>query len=170
MKLVKYNDPILKQEAEDFDFSNPPSEPMEFSFNLADTMMKLRGFSLCAQQVGLPYAVFVVGNPEDRDSVMAVFNPLIVDYGNETEYAEESSLTFPGLFIKIKRSKQIRVRYTTANGQRTTQTLDGLTARLFQQQYDHLQGCLYTSVATRYHREQAMKQKKKLDKERLLNA
>lgn len=170
MKLVKSNDKILRQQTEPFNFADPQTDPHQLALDMTNTMSKAMGMGLSAPQVGLPYSVCVVGNPTDPDSAMALFNPKIVDYSSETDTIEENNLTFPGLFIKIKRSTNIRVRYTNADGQTQTVKFDGVTARLVQQQVDQLNGCLYTSRANSYHREQAYKQQKKLNEMRKRNA
>jgi len=170
MKLVKANDKILRTPTKPFDFSNPPTDPTQLALELTNTMASKMGMGLSAPQVGLPYSVCVVGNPTDPDSAVALFNPKIVNYSDEKETMEENNLTFPGLFIKIKRSKSVRVRYANANGETQTVKFDGVTARLIQQQIDHLDGFLYTSRANAYHKQQALKQQKKLNLQRKKNA
>ena len=164
MKLVKGADPILRTAAEKFDFSNPEIDPVELSLNMTDKMSKLRIMGLSANQFGLPLQVMTIGNPADTSSAFAAFNPFITSYGEEMAIEEEMNPCFPGLFIKIKRPTSIRVRYTTAEMKTDVIKFDGITARVFQHQYDQLQGLLYTKKANRYYLEKAIKQKKKLDK------
>ena len=86
---------------------------------------------------------FVIGNPDDPASIIGVFNPLIVNYDEETVVYEEGCVSYPGLFIKIKRPRSIRVRYRGWNGEAGTSKFEGYTARVFQHEYDHLQGVLF---------------------------
>ena len=72
-------------------------------------------------------------------------------------FLEEICLTYPGLSVKIKRPQHIRVRFTMANGETVTKQFTGMTARIFQQQLDHLNGIIFYSRANLYHREQALK-------------
>lgn len=169
MNLVKPNDTILKTPTKPFDFSNPPMLPSELFHILKETMCKENGVGLSACQIGLPYSVFIVGNPADPDTIIPVFNPKIVDYSEETDVQEEGCLTFPGLYVKVRRSLQIRARYTTHENVTDTIKFSGFTARVFQHEFDHLQGIVYKQRANRYHLEQAMKQKNKLDKLRKEN-
>lgn len=157
LTLVKKDDPILKEKLNNFDFDNPPVDPSELAVNLAETMIANKGIGLAANQVGLPYRVFaVVGNP-----VMVCFNPKIVDTSSDEVLLEEGCLTFPGLFMKIKRPSMIRARYTMANGETVTNKFIGMTARVFQHELDHLDGILYTSRANLFHREQGYRQLKR---------
>jgi|SRR5210317_1391757 peptide deformylase len=169
LNLVTPNDSVLKQVAEPFNFDNPQMDPTELFHNLRDTMCQNNGIGLAAPQVGIPLRVFVIGNPADPDSAIPVFNPKIVDFSELTVPDEEGCLTFPGLYIRIKRSRTIRARYTTHENVTDTIKFDGLTARAFQHEYDHLDGVLYLNRANRYHIDRAKRQKSKMDKLRAKN-
>jgi peptide deformylase len=82
---------------------------------------------------------------------------------------EEGCLSYPNLFVKIKRPKSIKVRFTTPDGETSTKTFTGMTARVFLHELDHLDGIAHTSRANRYHLDQAKKLVKKM-KNRQLNA
>ena len=163
MKILELNDPFLQQPTEMFDFDNPPMDPQELVTKMKNTMVMNRGLGLSANQVGLPYSMFVMGNPDDPENIVGVFNPKVVD-AEEEWYVEEGCLSAPGLFIKIKRPKVVRARYTIKTGETHTIKLDGMTARVYLHEYDHLQGITFKQRANRYHLEQAQKQKRKLDK------
>jgi peptide deformylase len=160
LKLLECDSPILRQEMELFDFANPPTNPVELYNNLAETMIEYHGLGLSANQVGLPYRAFVLRAEE----VIGCFNPKIVDYSSETILMEEGCLSNPGLFVKIKRPKKIKTRYTLPNGETVTKVFDGITARCFQHELDHLNGLLYTSRASEYHLEKAKKFAKKFNR------
>jgi peptide deformylase len=70
---------------------------------------------------------------------------------------DEACLSFPGVTAKIKRSREIRVRFQAPSGAVVTQKFEGLTARIFQHELDHLDGVLFFNRAGRYHREKALK-------------
>ena len=167
--LVNDNDPILHQPTERFDFNDPPIDPHELAANLKETMVAKRGIGLSANQVGVPYSVFCIGDFNDPDNIVSVFNPKIV-YENQDELLiEEGCLSYPGLFIKIKRPSIIRVRFAGPNGQIATAMYDGIPARIFLHEYDHLQGITFHKRATNMRLNQAKKQKVKLDKIRERN-
>jgi len=163
----------LKTESLPFDFNeltNDSYDPVELFQNLKDTMIHNRGTSLSAPQCGISLRVFVMGNWNDPDSVAGVFNPKIVAWSdNDLEIEEEQCLTFPGLYVKMKRYSTIRARYTTQNNVTDTIRFGGLTSKIFQHQVDLLNGILYTKKANKFHLEQAINKKKKLDKLRNKN-
>jgi peptide deformylase len=170
LELVRKDHPALLNPTQRFDFDNPPVDPVELFDNLRDTMVANHGVGLAANQVGLPYSVFVVGHPSDPDNVIPVFNPKIVDVSEQQIIGEEGCLTYPGLYVKIKRPAVVRVRYTTAAGVTDTIKFEGMTARIFQHEYDHLQGVRHVERASKFHLDQALRQKKVLDRKRKANA
>jgi peptide deformylase len=121
-------------------------------------MYDWNGLGLAANQVGVPYRVFAMrGAPEN----FVCFNPRIVQAAAENIILEEGCLSFPGLLVKVKRPKHIRVRFQTPNGDTRTETFIGMTARIFQHELDHLDGRLYFNRANKYHKEIAMKKWKR---------
>jgi peptide deformylase len=127
---------------------------------MVEFMYDNNGLGLAANQVGLPYRMFVMrGSPEN----FACFNPRIVSESAEVESVEESCLSFPGLVVKVKRPKSIRARFTMPNGETRTEPFVGITARVFQHELDHLEGKLYFNRANRYHKEVAIKKWKRGD-------
>ena len=160
LPLIDCNDPILKQELEPFDFTNPPANPLDLVTDLAETMLHNNGIGISANQCGLPYRVFVLYGGE----LIPCFNPRIVDASTETVVMEEGCLSYPDLFVKVKRSRRIKVRYTEPNGETVTRTFDGMTARAFQHEMDHLNGINYQQRANKLHLEQARKKKQKQNK------
>ena len=116
MKLVKDTDPILRQPTVDFDFESG-IDPEELSKEMAPLMFEHGGIGLAAPQVGLNYNMFLLGDPE---SAVACFNPRLVSFSEETIYDVEGCLTFPGLFLKIGRPKEIVAEFTDSNGKEQT--------------------------------------------------
>jgi peptide deformylase len=154
MELVKNNDPILTIECKLFEFSNPPFDPIEFSKELVKFMYDNNGIGISANQVGVPYRIFSMrGAPEN----FVCFNPKIVQPSEQMVVLEETSLSYPGLIVKVKRPQHVRVRFSTPNGDTRTDTFTGMTARIFQQMVDNLEGILYFNRASRYHRDVALK-------------
>lgn len=158
--LIDDNDPILEEALPQFDFANPPIDPIELAHILADTMIKHRGMGLSANQIGLPHRAFVM----QTNPVLVCFNPWIVDQGNETIAMDEGCLSYPGLFVKITRPRNIRVRYTLPNGQTETQKFQGLTARIFQHELDHMNGINFLDRAKPVAKDLALRKYKKLKK------
>ena len=107
LELVPENDPILKQVMPHFDFSNPPTDPLQLASNLVDTCMKRNGFGLSANQCCLEYRVFVMGSEKEY---VAMFNPELIESSKEQVLDVEGCLSFPLLALKIKRPKSTTQR------------------------------------------------------------
>jgi len=169
LDIIPNDNPVLHQSTKRFDFNNPPLDPNELFVNLKETMISNNGFGLSAPQVGIPYQAFVIGNPKDPDSIFSVFNPTVVNNENE-ELGEEGCLSYPGLFIKVKRPTNIRVRFSGHDGNVDTMRMTGYTARAFMHEYDHLRGITYIDRVSRMQYDRALKQKMKLDRIRERNS
>jgi peptide deformylase len=161
--ILDKDHPILKEEMPAFDFQNPIVNPIELYTYLAETMRENEGMGLSANQIGISTRAFVMRAEE----IIGVFNPRIVEMSTETVLLEEGCLSYPNLFVKIKRPKSIRVRFTTPDGETSTKTFTGMTARVFLHELDHLDGIAHTSRANRFHLEQAKKLLKKLKNKRI---
>jgi peptide deformylase len=158
MQLVVNDIEALTKPLEKFNFGNPQAEPNKFAKDLVDAMYKYKGLGLSANQVGYPYTVFAMRGPE-HDFVM--FNPNIVAYSNETITLEEGCLSFPELFLKLPRAQHLRIRFADPNGDFSTHTFTGMTARIIQHEYSHMLGKLFFEGCNRYKLEKAIKQAKK---------
>jgi len=154
--LVEAHSPILKQKMPYFDFNNAPINPKFLAISLIETMVKNRGVGLSANQVGLPYRVFVMGAEKVG---FACFNPEIIESSGIDSF-DEGCLSYPGLFLPIKRASKIKVRYTDFNGINKEETFTGFTARIFQHEYDHLEGICHLSRSSPIHLEKAKRKVK----------
>ena len=164
LKLLPEDDLILKQECKPFDFNNPPVDPKQLVEDLKLAMIDNFGVGLSANQVGLPYKVFVFGDPTDPQNIQSVFNPKLLHSSDEEVLIEEGCLSYPGLFIKIKRPGAIRVRYANELGIVNTFVYDKEPARIFLHEYDHMDGITFKERATQIRLAMAFKQKRKLDR------
>ena len=102
-----------------------------------DRMNEMGGAALSAPQVGLDMCMFVMGIDQAK---IEVFNPTIVSYSKEEALMNEGSLTFPGILVIVKRPIAVTVEYYNKNGELQQNEFKGLTARIFQHAFDHLQG------------------------------
>jgi len=153
LELVKNDNPFLKQKVELFDFGDPLIDPTELSVNLYETLMSSNYIGLAAPQVGLPYRAFALR----AQPGIVCFNPRIVDVSEEIVMLDEVCLSFPALTLPIKRPKKIKVRYAEPNGIIKTVTFDGMTARYFLHELDHLDGVMYTEKANKFHLDRALR-------------
>lgn len=161
--LVPQTDPILKQETIPFDFENPPVPALDIAEEIRYNMATHRGIGLAAPQIGYNYSIFGVGNPDVMESILVFFNPKIVHYSDDLVLMDEGCLSFPEMTLKIKRSSEIRMRFTGATGITETMRFNGMTARVVQHEYDHLQGITFDTRVNKYHLDKA-KRKQTLNK------
>jgi peptide deformylase len=145
-KILDEYDPWLQRSAMSWDFPNPPGDLKYICVSMVETMAKNEGVGLAANQVGLPYAIFVMGGGGYAN---AIVNPKIL-VANGEELSQEGCLSYPGLFLKIKRANHIDVEFYDMNGKIQFRTFEGLTARIFLHEYDHLLGKVFTSLVSRF--------------------
>lgn len=160
LNYVKPDSPVLKQKCDPFDFKNPATDPSQLARDLYETLMSTSYLGLSAPQCGLPYRVFALRTQPG----IVCFNPRVVDVSSEEIILDEMCLTFQHLAVPVKRPKRIKVRYIEPNGEVKTATFDGMTARYFLHELDHLNGILYTEKVNKIHLERAMRKKKQLDR------
>ncbi len=144
----------LLETCEEFDFSNPPFDPIEYSQKLVKFMYENNALGVAANQVGNNYRIFAMrGQPEN----FVCFNPKIIQASEQQVVLEEGCLSYPKLLIKIKRPQHVRVRFQTPNGDTLTKQFTGMTARVFQHEMDHMMGVRFYDFANKYHRDRALK-------------
>ena len=156
LKHVKPDSPILKQKTDQFNFSTPPTDPIQLAKDLYETLMNTKYIGLSAPQVGMPFRVFALRTTPG----IVCFNPRIVDTSSEELLLDEMCMTFAHLAVPVRRPKKIKVRYFEPNGNVKTETFDGMTARYFLHELDHLDGILYTERANKMHVERAVRKQK----------
>lgn len=156
--IVPEDHPLLRQKMEPFDFENPPCDPVELANNLIETMHANRGLGLAANQCGLPYRVFALWSTDP----LVCFNPRIVDETSEFVQLEEGCLTYPHMFLKIKRPSIIKVRFQNCYNQIYNEKFIGMTSRAFQHELDHLNGVNFLSKANQVHVQRARNQQKQM--------
>ena len=116
------------------------------------TMTAWGGLGLTASQVGLPYNMFVMGNHPflEAGKKYACFNPKIVKESEETIMMKEGCLTFPYLFLNIKRAKECTLEYEDEEGKKQTVELKGMMARCALHEYDHTLGRLFIERVSKF--------------------
>jgi peptide deformylase len=159
MKLLYYSDNTLYNKTKPFDFQNPPFDSFEFAQDLVKFMYDHNCINITANQVNIPYQIFAMrGSPEN----FVCFNPKIVMPSSDQIKLEETSITTPGLIVKVTRHQHVKVRFATPNGQIRTETFTGMTARAFQQSHQILNGEPFWSSVSRLELSNAQKRAKKL--------
>ena len=142
-KLLPKDHPFVHTEMPEYVDSDEISRK-ELLENMIETMKHYGGIGLSANQVGLPYRMFVFG---DKENYIPCFNPKILVESENFIPIEEGCLTYPGLFVKIRRPDWIEVEFEDENGEKHTDTFEGLMCRVFQHEMDHMNGIDFTSRA-----------------------
>ena len=111
---------------------------------LIDNMIHHNGIGISANQIGIWERAFAMVRDLENNEVMVCFNPRIVkSYAEEVEM-EEGCLSYPELFLKIKRTDKIVVKYEDEDKKTHKMKLQGLASRVFQHEYDHMEGIDFT--------------------------
>lgn len=143
MNIVKFPDPILRERMPEFDFSNPPFDPVQLEKQMIEKMFQEDGIGLAANQVGIRARVFVMGHRDYPEAAQAFFNPMVVAHIDEIDDLEEGCLSFPGIFVNIKRPKKIKARWQNSKGEWQEDVFDGYNCKCFLHELDHLEGIVF---------------------------
>lgn len=144
LQLVDENDPILRVPAQPFDFSNPPVDPKELRDALFEAMYASNGAGLAANQVGLPYRVFVMRTTQGKE--FACFNPEVVEISSEKDRDTEGCLSFPDLWLKVSRATWVQASFTDEFGKLVNEKFEMFDARCYLHETDHLNGQLFVEL------------------------
>jgi peptide deformylase len=157
LELIPETSEILKQTQRDFDFENLPYDPKDLAFKMNECMIKNNGLGLSACQVGIRYKVFVMR--VDSVEPLAIFNPRIVSVSENEVSMKEGCLSFPLLYMNVKRPDAVRIRFQTADGETKTQQFIGMSARVALHELDHLDGITYLNRATSFELQRATRKR-----------
>lgn len=152
LPIYAYGHPILRKETDEIDADYP--ELKKLLEDMFETMYHTKGMGLAAPQIGRAIRVFVVDtmqlDNDERDETSSEFikevfiNPILVEEsGKKWEY-EEGCLSIPEVRGNVARQPQLRMEYYNADFQLKDKVFDGITARVIQHEYDHLEGVLFT--------------------------
>jgi peptide deformylase len=136
----------VTQLEEEFDSQQFDDELKQLTKEMFDIMYASRGVGLAAPQLGINKRLMVFnpeGDPKKWLSELVLCNPEIEEYSTSTALEEEGCLSFPGFTADVMRSQNIQVKWQGLNGKVKRKKLRGWEARIFQHEYDHLDGTLY---------------------------
>jgi len=162
MKLVKYPNPILDQELKDVDLQNLEFDPKELKEQMTKVMLDNDGIGLTASQVGLDYKVFVMGDSPENTTMH--INPTVLQYTEETVTELEGCLSFPNMFVKVKRPKEILAEFYDENLEKQTVKITGYSARCYLHELDHCLGINMKDRVSKLKWDMAKKKAKKYDR------
>lgn len=144
MQIVLYPHPALRFKS--VPITRIDTEIQDAIREMFELMYAAEGIGLAANQVGLPWRLFVLnltGKREEKDQEHVFINPEIVKRKG-TQEAEEGCLSFPKLYGQVRRAEEIVVEAFDAEGQGFELSIDGLASRAIQHETDHLDGVLFT--------------------------
>jgi peptide deformylase len=138
LPLYDENHPMLRQVIPEYEIGRLPNPVMTNLVKRLKLTMKIyNGLGLSANQCGVFERVFVIGN---GDMTITCINPKVMLQSNTVKLDSEGCLSFPGMFLKIGRPESIDVQFYDENGKLHNATFDGLTARCFLHELDHMNG------------------------------
>ncbi len=145
--VILYGSPVLRKHS--FELNEDDNLP-QLSVNLMETLKMAGGIGLAAPQTGLLKRAFVIDTStlvEDDNLIQkyeqVFINPEIVWQSDYKTYYNEGCLSIPDIFEDVLRPEKITVRYFDENFNRIEEELDGIKARVFQHEFDHLEGILF---------------------------
>lgn len=149
LSIIQLGNPLLRQQAQPID--NLLEKPIQTLIdNLLATVRESNGVGIAAPQVAQSYRLFVVAsrpnlrypNAPTMESTPMI-NPKIIAHSDEVVKGWEGCLSIPGIRGLVPRYQAIEVEYTDKNGKINKQELTDFVARIFQHEYDHLEGIVF---------------------------
>lgn len=147
LRIVKYPHPALRHKSKPL--RRVDGELKNIVREMFDLMYQHKGIGLAANQVNLPYRLFIL-NPEGdptKGQEYVFLNPVISKRSGTVE-AEEGCLSFPEIYAPVKRSDKIVISAYNLDGEEMNHQLTGLLARAAQHESDHLDGVLFIDRLT----------------------
>lgn len=141
--IVKHPDPILREKSVPVRHITPNIHKL--LDDMAETMYAANGVGLAAPQVGINKRIVVI---DTGDGIIELINPEIIAMEGE-QIGPEGCLSIPGITGEVKRAQMCKVRALDRHGKPFEMAGEGLLARAFQHEIDHLNGILFIDLATR---------------------
>ncbi|CRG99289.1 peptide deformylase, putative [Plasmodium relictum] len=149
IKIVKYPNPILRKKCEEVvNFDENLKNTIRSMFNI---MYENKGIGLSAPQVNISKRIIVwnaLYEKRKAENERIFINPSIVEQSLIKTKAVEGCLSFPNIEGKIERPSIVSISYFDLNGNKHLKILKGIHSRIFQHEYDHLNGILFIDRMT----------------------
>ena len=140
-KLIPSNDKLLHEKIVKCSYN---LDRGKLSYTLTENMFHHNGVGLSANQIGIKERAFVMISDMESQDTLTCFNPKIVKESKEMVSMEEGCLSYPELFLDIARPETIVVKYEDEGKELHKIKLTGFIARIFQHEYDHMEGIDFT--------------------------
>ena len=147
LKIAKLGHPVLlKKTKEITEFSSDSLK--KIIYDMSETMIDYKGIGLAAPQVHLSKKIIIFRNPDIEEKskihITPLINPIFEPLSEEKEDDWEGRLSIPGMQGLVRRYKKISYSGYDIDGNKITNNVEGLHARVIQHEVDHLNGVLYT--------------------------
>lgn len=164
LNIINCLDPILRKKCQRVD--NIDDSLITITEDMIETMYDASGLGLAANQIGLSSNLFVidVGIVQEKRDPVVIINPVITASEDEV-MGEEGCLSIPDIFAEIKRAQHVEVKGYDLNGNEVRYEAEGILARAFQHEMDHLQGGLFWDDLSKVKRDMLKRKFKKKLKE-----
>ena len=139
--LINNTDTLLSRRVNNCSYNLDRSELAQ---TLVENMLHHRGVGLSATQIGIPERAFAMVSDIETMQVIVVFNPKIIKQYSKKEKMEEGCLSYPETFLEIERPWGIVVKFEDEEKTVHKVKMEGLMARIFQHEYDHMEGINFT--------------------------
>ena len=160
LPIIEYPNPLLKKKAEKIRDVNDP-QIKELIFDMLETLDNAQGLGLAAPQIGKSVRLCIVKfDRTPKSKTYILINPKIKSKSLGKEILEEGCLSFPGQYLPIKRYKKVTVLAQDRKGEEIIIKADGILARAFQHEIDHLDGVLFIDRAGKKRKMVAFEDKK----------
>ena len=160
-RLLYESDQLLNQEPVAWIFDPPQADAERMHRIMIENMVFHHGLGLSANQIGMPVKVFTM-RVNDSDHAIVCFNPTITKESDETVMMKEGCLSFPSLYLNIRRPSEIEGQYQNADGDIINVHFEGLAARIFHHEMDHMKGETFTDKVNKVFLQSARRKQKKL--------
>jgi peptide deformylase len=162
MKLITHPNLLLETELKDVNLEDPGFDPKELKKDMIEFMLANGGIGLSANQVGLDYKIFVMGDSLEN-STMCI-NPTVIQYTEDTQDDPEGCLSFPNIFVRIKRPKEILAKFYDENLKECVVKISGYSAKCYLHELDHVLGITMKDRSSSLKWNMALKKAQKLTK------
>ena len=153
--------PMLRQSIPKCELVLPNTQIDTLIHRLHKTMKDAGGIGLSANQCGINVRMFIMGFGEQ---VYACINPEVTEQSDELVDEQEGCLSFPGLILRVKRPKWVQAKYTNKFGQTVEEKFEGLTARCYLHELDHMNGVRFVDKVGKVSLAKARRKQAKLIK------
>ena len=161
LNILKYPDPRLYKVADEVKVID--SKIKDLISDMAETMYDAPGIGLAATQVDVHQRIIVIDISEDKDNLLVIINPTILEHRGE-ELNQEGCLSVPEVFEKVKRAEWIKISALDKNGKKFELQADGLLAVCIQHEMDHLEGKVFVDYLSNLKKNRIKKKLIKMNK------